>query len=383
MKKKLFRPLALLSILAAALGCLALAAYSVTGQEMVSLRYLQEVFLPETLQKGEEVLQAGEDSALEQVKAQIEAENALYDFQLGTLDGSLSHSDSLTDQRFKEADVLTLAPGCEVLLLAGEAVSAPVTGTLLDLTEGIEVAPGTSLLPNRRYLAAERSMVAVTVTSNTAVLCPNGSYQLTPGDTVDYNELADALKELGLFKGSDTGYGSGYDLEAAPTRIQGLILFLRLIGEEADALASTAPCPFTDVPAWAAPYVAYAYEKNYTKGMSETTFAPSLPLRSSEYLTFLLRALGYRDSGENPDFAWDTALSTALELGLLDPYEHKVLTEEPFLRAQVAYVSYYALDAHPKGSPVTLADLLSASGVLDPQQVKTVRASVTSPKIGP
>lgn len=58
---------------------------------------------------------------------------------------------------------------------------------------------------------------------------------------------------MGLFQGSGTAYGSGYDLERVPTRIEGLVLFLRLIGEEKAALAYGGENPFTDVPAWGGP----------------------------------------------------------------------------------------------------------------------------------
>ena len=50
-----------------------------------------------------------------------------------------------------------------------------------------------------------------------------------------------------LFQGSFTGYGDGYDLEVAPTRLQALIMFIRVLGEENDALAYTGSTPFTDI----------------------------------------------------------------------------------------------------------------------------------------
>ena len=84
---------------------------------------------------------------------------------------------------------------------------------------------------------------------------------MSSGAGLDYNALADALKQMGLFQGTGTAYGSGYDLEQAPNRIVGLVMFLRLIGEEGAALSSTAANPFADTPAWCDRYVAYAYEK--------------------------------------------------------------------------------------------------------------------------
>ena len=86
-------------------------------------------------------------------------------------------------------------------------------------------------------------------------------------------------------------------------------MFLRLIGEEGAALSSTAANPFADTPAWCDRYVAYAYEKGYTKGNNisaggQRYFGPDAQLSAGEYMTFLLRALGYSDSGASPDFSW-------------------------------------------------------------------------------
>lgn len=78
-----------------------------------------------------------------------------------------------------------------------------------------------------------------------------------------------------------------------PHPVPGVTMLVRLLGQEEDALAGTWTTPFQDVPDWAAPYVGYAYEKGLTNGKSETRFDPDSTIRASEYLTFVLRALGY------------------------------------------------------------------------------------------
>ena len=378
MRHKPVRLLILLLLLAAGGSLLALAAYTPNGRELVSLRYLEDTFLPRAVSAGEAAYDARESGVLAQAGAALEDLDADHRFYLDAADGNLTVCDAWTDFRCKKGDVVTVGTGTGFLLLAGGADVSPSSGAVVDVTDGLEVPDGTALLPQHRYLAAEKTVAAVTVTSDTAVLSVEGSYILSPSKSTDYNMLADAMKAMGLFRGSDTGYGSGYDLEKVPTRIQGLIMFLRLIGEEHSALATSAPCPFSDVPAWCRPYVAYAYEKGYTKGISQTEFGPSLELRSTEYLTFVLRALGYSDSGENADFAWDTALFRALQLGVLTAREHKMLTEQPFLRAQVVYVSYYALDARLKTTGKSLYATLTAAGVLDDAVAGPARAAVTS-----
>ena len=158
-------------------------------------------------------------------------------------------------------------------------------------------------------------------------------------------------------------------------------MFLRLIGEEEAALSYTGVNPFVDVPAWADRYVAYAYSKGYTTGVSGTAFAPERAMGASEYVIFLLRALGYSETGDNPDFTWQTALTRGAELGVLTKGEAQWLSSATFLRAHVAYLSYFSLEAPMADGSGTLLDFLSASGALDRTLVEQVQAKVTVQRV--
>lgn len=382
MKHKLVRTLVLLALLLSAGSLLVLASYSTTGRELVSLGYLEKTFMAEAVEAGSAVLGDQETQILSAVQAKLDALNTAFDFRSGVLDGSLEQSASLGGGlRFKKDDVITLGSGTSFLLLAGGGDVAAAVGTVVDTTDGVEVPANTALIPHHRYLAAEQTVASVTITSDTAVVSLEGSYDLAASESTDYNMLADAMKAMGLFKGTDTGYGSGYDLEKVPTRIEGLIMFLRLLGEEPAALATTTACPFADVPKWAQGYVTYAYEKGYTKGISATEFGPTQQISAAEYLTFVLRVLGYKDSGAVQDFTWDTALIKALNFGVINAKEHKMLTEQPFLRAQVVYVSYYALDARMRDVNASLYTTLTTSGALDKAAVDAARQAVISDRI--
>ena len=76
-------------------------------------------------------------------------------------------------------------------------------------------------------------------------------------------QTAETLHALGLFRGTgeDENGVPIYALEKTATRAEALVMLIRLLGEEDAALSSLAAHPFTDVPAWADRYVAYAYEK--------------------------------------------------------------------------------------------------------------------------
>ena len=112
----------------------------------------------------------------------------------------------------------------DIMLLAGAMKITFSSGAVIDATEGSAVTSGSAMAIRHRYIVAEDTSAAFTVTSKTAVADYQGYYAFTYSDAVDYNAIAAALKQLSLFKGSYTGYGQGYDLEVAPTRIQALIM---------------------------------------------------------------------------------------------------------------------------------------------------------------
>jgi trk system potassium uptake protein TrkH len=81
--------------------------------------------------------------------------------------------------------------------------------------------------------------------------------------------LAQELKDLGLFRGvSETDF----DLDRAPSRVEALVMLIRVLGKESEVTGDTWKHPFTDVPGWADNYVGYAYSKGLTNGQSATQF---------------------------------------------------------------------------------------------------------------
>lgn len=375
MKKKILLAVAAVATLLCA--AVAVASGGSAGDPVISKSYVDGTHSTQAVAKAEEKINQRHNTLYQSAETRLREKNDAFAARAGLLTGSGTYHAAFTDIRVKEGDTIQVTAGSGFLLLAGSAQLSCTGNKVLDLSNGWEKGQGT-LEIGRRYLVEEGTVGTLTVTSPTAVLSLEGYYALTASWATDYNALADAMKDLGLFRGSDTGYGSGYDLEMAPTRIQALIMFLRLIGEEQAALATTAVCPFKDVPAWCQSYVAYAYEQGLTKGMDATAmlFGTTDHVTAGQYLTFILRALGYQDSGESPDFTWDTATERGLELGVLTAREHKLLVEQPFLRAQVVYLSYFTLDQTYKDSTQTLQAHLIASGVADTEVVAAVRQSV-------
>ena len=172
----------------------------------------------------------------------------------------------------------------------------------------------------------------------------------------NFEHLADDLNALELFRGTD----NGYELDRIPNRIEAVVMLLRLYGLEEEALKCESGPPFTDVSGWQTPYVAYAFENGYTTGTSETTFSPGSPCSAQMYVTFVLRALGYKD-GEGGDFTYAEALDYGAGLGIIDSF----IAGGDFLRDQMVAVSYLALSAVPKdGEYDCLLEKLVAAGAV-------------------
>lgn len=168
------------------------------------------------------------------------------------------------------------------------------------------------------------------------------------------------LYYMGLFLGTDTddeGFPV-FSLEDTPTRAEGVTMLVRLIGQEKAALEGEWTTPFQDVPDWAAPYVGYAYANGLTAGTSPVRFDPELTISPSEYLTFVLRAMGYDSS---TDFAWDSAWTLSDQLGITDG-QYNAGTSS-FDRGDVAWISAKALSAQEKDSDKTLEETLADQGI--------------------
>lgn len=348
----------------------ALAGGGDAGDPLISRSYLEGTF--------SQTLDAAVDSRMEAAEAALrsDAEQRLKAMEAG-LRSSAGQGGAGASATLKEGDVLTGSTGLALVPLAGDVVLS--SGTAVDVTAGRETAAGQTLTGNHRYIVAEDGAASFAVGSPTAVISYEGGFALRPSDGVpDYYAIAKGLRELGLFRGSGSGIGEGFDLHLPPSRAEGLVMFIRILGEEADALACTGSHPFTDVPAWLDRYAAWAYQKGYANGVAPTLFGAGQTISAVEYEEFLLRALGYSVAGVQD---YTTSLERALNCGALTNGEYERLKEGPFLRSHVAYVSYYTLNMLLSGSQQTLAQRLEERGVFTAGKLEDIQADVGSARI--
>ncbi len=158
------------------------------------------------------------------------------------------------------------------------------------------------------------------------------------------------LKQLGVIKGDAEG---NLNEKEKLTREQAITTVVRLMGKEKEALATKYAPTFNDVPAdsWAKPYITYAEMKEWTNGIKVGEFGYGQNLTTKQYVTYMLRVLGY---GDTP---YDKSMIQAAKLGLLD---NVVATKGSAIikRADVFVIMKNTLNTKPKDSEKQLIYVL-------------------------
>ena len=189
-----------------------------------------------------------------------------------------------------------------------------------------------------------------------------------------YESYAEKLSTIEVFKGT----GSSYELDREPTRLEGIVMLIRLLGkeDEAMALSDEQSSVFSDVPPWGVKYTNYAYQNGLTNGIGNNLFGSTDTMNAQTFHTFLLRALGYDDSAG--DFSWNTSNKFIYEMGIVDASYYLDILTTTFLRDHVAKSAYDALYADYKGSDITLLDRLVASGDINQSAADQLSQSINN-----
>lgn len=180
----------------------------------------------------------------------------------------------------------------------------------------------------------------------TCVICLIMSMLVVPaGATAKFDAqkvtAAEELYQLGLFKGTGTNQDGTpiFDLHKSPTRGQAIIMLIRLLGKEEEALNTINANPFDDVSGTVEPYITYAYAHGLTQGKTTSHFGATDTVSASQYMTFVLRSLGYRTPD---DFTVSTACQFADRIGLT--HGEYANSTTMFTRGDVAYISRMAIN---------------------------------------
>lgn len=360
-------------ILAALLvGLLALSGVALAGGEdfLVTLSWLKENLTEKVAEELEDGAAQLEEEVLASIGSNKTNKNQNTTLTAAEIDGLVSKvAAQLQPSGGSSTSQLTLARGAQVtgplgggmILESGSATVSSFTGNdLIDVTAGAAAAPGSTAKVGSYYLIGTDNGCGLTITSDTAVVrVMDGAYG-KGGYSAKYEEDAELLSELGIFRGSNLGF----ELERVPTRQEALIMLIRLLGEEEEALAYTGKSPFTDLTGWleGRNYIHYGSAMGYTNGIDAVTFNQYGAASRHVYLTYVLRALGYDDKAG--DFVWNTTSDDlAVEIGLLTSRQLTAMKESGFYRDHVVLISKNALTAELKDGSMTLGEQLAMNGV--------------------
>lgn len=171
--------------------------------------------------------------------------------------------------------------------------------------------------------------------------------------TAEAEAAAQALYQLGLFTGAGTRADGSPDfkLDNTATRAEAAAILTRLLGADQEARSSHYSHPFTDA-GWASDYIGYIYHQKLVDGVSDTFFGASWRIDDKQFLTLVLRILGYTDVDyRNP-------YSTAGAAGL------RYTGRSDFRRGDMAIICNSALSCKLFGTNQTLLQRLEAQGAV-------------------
>lgn len=195
------------------------------------------------------------------------------------------------------------------------------------------------------------AVILVTMIFSCAISFAKEDIQIT-------EKKAEVLSCLNILKGDE----HGFRLNDTSTRLEAIIIFIRLAGNEKNAIEGNLQHPFVDVPDWAGPYVGYAYAMGITKGVDQKNFGTDQNLTANQFLTFVLRTLGYDD--KKGDFDVDNAVSFAYEKDIIS----SDIDEDNFNRSDIAIILYDILGAKIKDTNMTFDKKLIALGVFTQEE---------------
>lgn len=176
-------------------------------------------------------------------------------------------------------------------------------------------------------------------------------------------DAAERLYYLGLMSGVGTKDGRvNFALERPLTKLECLVMAIRLTGVETDVLESRHEHPFTDVPEWGSPYVGYFWELGLITCQEDQCFSPDTEVSTAVFMKYMFNALGYT-SGHD-DYSQTEAAFIGQRIGICSEAASAVT------RGDAALMMYRTLDTTVKGSDALLSHVLVEDGILNYQDVQ-------------
>lgn len=149
-------------------------------------------------------------------------------------------------------------------------------------------------------------------------------------------EAIEILKAVGIMTGDDKG---NFNPDQKVTRNEMAVVMANLLD-----LRTGGTSPFTDVPAWAQPYVAACYNNGIIAGTTKTTYGGSADVTTAQAALMVMKTLGYFNyQGEFGDDWKIATIKQGVKIDLFDGINS--YTDEPLTRNIVAKLVLNALQS--------------------------------------
>ena len=155
----------------------------------------------------------------------------------------------------------------------------------------------------------------------------------------DHQEAIEVLQAVGIMTGDQNG---NFNPDGSITRNEMAVIMAHLLNLDYDYYRGTNP--FTDVPEWAAPYVAACAAEGVVAGIGNGQFGGDQKVTAAQASLMLMKALGYFQNAE--DFGTDWQVATIRQASYINLFANINATAESALtRAQVAQLVLNGLKA--------------------------------------
>ena len=159
-------------------------------------------------------------------------------------------------------------------------------------------------------------------------------------DNQDNKEAIEVVQAVGIMIGDEKG---NFNPDQSVTRNEMAVVMANMLNLKVSDF-NAASIPFTDVPAWAAPYVAACYADGITSGMSATTYGGSQTVTAAQAGLMMLKALGYFQYQQDFGDSWTLAtVKQGSKIELFDGIDAGA--SEALTRNDVAQLALNTLEA--------------------------------------
>ena len=152
-------------------------------------------------------------------------------------------------------------------------------------------------------------------------------------------EAIEVLQTVGIMTGDQNG---NFNPDGSITRNEMAVVMAHLLNLDYDYYRGTNP--FTDVPEWAAPYVAACAAEGVVAGIGNGQFGGNQKVTAAQASLMIMKALGYFQNAE--DFGTDWQVATIRQASYINLFDNiNANAESALTRAQVAQLVLNGLKA--------------------------------------